>query len=151
MDRQEIIQALLQNMETIGKAMMVRSFEQPKGNLPTHSQMGVLFVLLHRGQQSIKSLADSFRMSSSAATQLVNGLVNDGLLTRVEDKQDRRKICVAITTKGKRMLELARKQRLKNMTKIFESLTNDELAQLEKIHRKVVERLQFLWTKKQHK
>jgi len=148
MKRQQIIQALLQNMETIGKAMMGRKLPGPASG-PTHAQLGVLLVILYQGPQSIKSLADKFRMTSSAATQLVNGLVADKLLSRVEDKKDRRKIHVAMTAKGKRTLTIVKKQREKSMKEIFEPLTQTELTQLEKIQRKITERLQTLWIKNQ--
>jgi DNA-binding MarR family transcriptional regulator len=151
MKRQEIIQALLQNMEAIGKAMMSRKIEKPMSSMPTHAQLGILLVVLYQGPQSIKNLADKFRMTSSAATQLVNGLVQDRLLTRVEDKKDRRQIHVEMTAKGKRTLAIAKKQREKNMLEIFQPLTDTELMQLEKIQRKITERLQILWTKNQTK
>ncbi len=147
MDRQQNMQALLEHMEAIGKAMASRALEQPRSDMPTHAQLGVLLIVLHRGPQNIKTLANIFRMTSSAATQLVNGLVRDGLLRREEDKDDRRKISVHLTQKGKRLLVIARKQRLQNMVRIFETLSNTDLEQLEKIHRKVIQQLQLLWTK----
>jgi len=149
MNRQQTIQALLQNMEAIGKAMMSRKVEALQADMPTHAQLGVLLMVNYQGPHSIKSLAEKFRMTSSAATQLVNGLVNSGLLSRVEDKEDRRKICVEMTPKGKRVIEATKKQREKNMLQIFAPLSDAELTQLEKIQRKITERLQILWTKNQ--
>ena len=148
MSRQQTIEALLQNMEAIGKAMMNRKVETLQADMPTHAQLGVLLMVNYQGPHSIKSLAEKFRMTSSAATQLVNGLVKNGLLSRVEDEQDRRKIAVGMTQKGKRLLEATKKQREKNMLKIFEPLSDVELVQLEKIQRKITEQLQLLWTKK---
>lgn len=151
MKREDIIQALLQNMEAIGKAMLSQKAEKPLGNMPTHAQIGILLVVLYEGPQSIKNLATKFRMTSSAATQLVTGLVKDKLLTRVEDKNDRRKICVQMTPKGKQVLAIAKKQREKNMLKVFEPLTDSELVQLEKIQRKIIEHVQLLWTQNKKK
>lgn len=148
MSRHQTIEALLQNMEAIGKAMMSRKVETLQADMPTHAQLGVLLMVNYQGPHSIKSLAEKFRMTSSAATQLVNGLVKNGLLSRVEDEQDRRKIAVGMTQKGKRLLEATKKQREKNMLKIFEPLSDVELVQLEKIQRKITEQLQLLWTKK---
>jgi len=44
-------------------------------DMPTHAQLGIMCVLAHRKAQSIKELAEQFGISSSAATQLVNGMV----------------------------------------------------------------------------
>jgi DNA-binding MarR family transcriptional regulator len=127
----------MDSMARIG-LMHHKQGSEPK-DLPTQAQIGVLFVLSHQGSQSIKDLSLRFGMTSSAATQLVDGLVKHGFLKRMEDRNDRRKMCVDLTSKGKKTLEKAKKQRIEKMAKMFEPLTDEELMQLQKIQSKIVE------------
>jgi DNA-binding MarR family transcriptional regulator len=142
------MQSLTQNMGALRRAAM----DHPHGStgskeVPTQAQIGVLFAVWHHGLISIKELAQRFNMTSSAATQLVNGLVKEELLTRTEDKQDRRKIGVSLTAKGKTSLEEQKKKRCQMMEKVLSPLSDKELAQLQTISEKISENLKILWTK----
>jgi DNA-binding MarR family transcriptional regulator len=147
MDRHILIQGLLRNMDALGRAAMGRHAEHAP-NTPTHAQIGVMFIISYQGPQSIKQLAARFGMTSSAATQLVNGLVKEGFCTRQEDSNDRRRICVTLTQKGKRTIEQAKKKRLEMIESFLQPLNDSELLQLQKIHQKIVEHIQIVWTKK---
>ena len=148
MERQQLIQDLLQNMEVMGKAMFSHKAEPQQPGMPTRAQIKILLTVMYHGSQSIKSLSDTFYMTPSAATQLVNGLVREGHLKRIEDKTDKRKFQLELTAKGKDLIAVAKKHRAKKMTEILEPLTDTELKQLEIIQKKITERLQILWTKK---
>ena len=146
MKRQQIIQSFFQNMDALRGTANNRPIENlPKG-MPTHSQMGILFVL-NKEAQSIKELAGRFHTSSSAVTQLVNDLVGQGLLVRHEDKFDRRKISVGITEKGRKKMLQAKKMHMKFMEKMFEPLSDAELLQLQRMQQKMVDHLKILWNR----
>lgn len=139
---------MTQDMETISRAMVMRKIAHNRGHMPTHAQTGVMLAVSHHGPQSVKELATMFRMTSSAVTQLVNGLVADGLLKRIGDETDRRKTSVHITAKGKRQLSMARKHRLQAMRELFTPLTDKELEHMRRLHLKITERLQAVWMHK---
>jgi DNA-binding MarR family transcriptional regulator len=152
MEREQTIQVIFENFEAFRRAAFMRKAELLQGRqLPTHAQIGVMFMLRHLGPLNIKDLAAQFRMTSSAATQLVDGLVKDCLVKRTEDSKDRRKTSLELTAKGSQVLIKARKFRLQNMNNVFQVLSNEELAQLEKLQRKLVDHLQDLWIKNQPK
>lgn len=109
------------------------------GKGPTPAQIGVMMMLGKIDHMSIKDVAEKFLMSSSAATQLVNPLVKDGLLTRKEDSKDRRKIGLSLTAKGKKALEEHKKIHLAVLTKIYSPLTDKELAQYLALQSKIVD------------
>lgn len=71
----------------------------------TLPQMIVLGMLRERGAQPISSLATRTRLSMSAASALVQRLVDDGLVTRREDPADRRQKQVALSRAGAQMIE----------------------------------------------
>ena len=131
--------------------VMGNKHTQSHKDMPPHAQMGVLFMVAINGPMSIKEISKRFGMTSSAATQLVNGLVKGGLLTREEDKDDRRKICVILTAKGKKIIEKAKEYRMKRMIEMFEPLSDTELGQLQKILTKIIEHWQTTCNKLQNK
>lgn len=151
MNKNELVKKLFTNIDALGRAASAQKFAPTAKGMPTHAQVGVLFVIFHSGPQSVKDMAEKFGMTPSGITQLVNGLVKDGLLARTEDTQDRRKICVALTHKGRESMATIKQQRQEKLSKVFEPLTSSELIQLDIILQKIVKQVQTLWTKNQNK
>lgn len=151
MDKNDLVRKLFTNIDALGRAASAQKFAPTAKGMPTNAQVGVLFVIFHSGPQSIKDIAAKFGMTPSGITQLVNGLVRDGLLTRTEDAQDRRKICVTLTGKGRESMAAIKKQRYETLSKVFEPLSSNELIQLDTILQKLVKQVQTIWTKNQNK
>ena len=151
MDKDKIIQEIAQNMGVMGRAMAMKHHQPFSKGMPTHAQIGVLFALMHGGPQTVKELAAHFGMTSSAATQLVNGLEEEGFLSRTEDQKDRRKTRLELTAKGKKHMADLKEKRYEMMREILETLSNEELLQLKQIQEKINEHVKLLWTKNQDK
>lgn len=107
------------------------------GKMLTRAQMGIMTILVQEGPMSLKELAAKLTMSSSAATQLVDGLSAETLLIRTEDSRDRRKVRVSLTAKGKRRLEQAHKKRTALFTSVLADLSDAELKTLVELQRKI--------------
>ncbi len=140
MDRRSLIQNFFKSTNAMARIgiMQHKRGHGAKKLLP-HTQMSVLFVVSQSDQITIKDLAALFSMTPSAGTQLVNELVKRNYLSRIEDKSDRRKIGLALTDQGKKILISAKVHRIKRMQEMFEPLTDKELTQLLKIQKKIVE------------
>ncbi len=76
------------------------------------------------------ALARRLGTSSSAVTQLVDGLVTGGVLTRESDPADRRKTSILLTERGWQMHREFDEIRLRQATSIFGGLSDEELGQL---------------------
>ncbi len=140
MNRKALIQDFFKSINSMARiGIMQHKHDYQSKNLPSHSQMGVLFVVSHHGPITIKELSQFFGMTSSAATQLVNELVRNNYLARKEDSIDRRKIKLILTAKAKKSMADIKKYRIKKIIKMFEPLTDKELSQLLKIQEKIVE------------
>ncbi|HVC07715.1 MAG TPA: MarR family transcriptional regulator [Solirubrobacterales bacterium] len=55
--------------------------------------------------RQVSELAETFGVSVPSMSRAVDALVKEGLATRIEDPEDRRARRVAITTKGKQLVE----------------------------------------------
>lgn len=70
-----------------------------KFNVP-HSHIKVLFYLVHNGPTSISKMAKDLHISKPNMTPVIDKLVDDGLVTRDYDTNDRRVIVIQTTPKA---------------------------------------------------
>ena len=141
MKRNALLEELFESVACIGRQITPYSTSKTTKKLPTRAQICILFSLLYGGPQSVKELAHRLGMTPSAITQMVDGLVEQGLLIRKEDTKDRRKTCVILTKKGQKKLEGIRKDRMESFTKLFETLSDSDLLQLKNIYSKIIAQL----------
>ncbi len=75
------------------------------------SQIGALFHI-HRSRASgVSGLGDDLGVTSAAASQILERLVQLQLVTRTEDRQDRRLRQLELTDKGRRVLQASLRAR----------------------------------------
>ena len=64
----------------------------------------VFYILSTKKQITIREISEELNISHSAASQLISGLQQKGLLTSVQSKTDGRKKAVSLTVKGEKLL-----------------------------------------------
>jgi len=72
------------------------------------SQIMALFQIYHRGTYDVSDIGGELGVTSAAASQLLEGLVQRDLVTRVEDSHDRRIRRILLTEEGRRVLQRIR-------------------------------------------
>ncbi len=107
----------------------------------THSQWAVLAAVKAGSKLSIKELAGTLGVSASAATQMVEGLVQSGYLTRKADTKDRRFLKLGLTAGCGREMNRMKKAMLGRFESMFKILNDRELAGYAKLNRKVSEHI----------
>lgn len=103
-----------------------------------HSQWFVLKIIEHYKNRSIKDIAETLGISSSAATQLVDGLVRRGYVTRQDDPKDRRSVRLELSPKGKKNVTATNEKRINEMAGLFDALTDSELEECLRLQRKIL-------------
>ena len=68
------------------------------------SQLGALFHIL-KGTSGVSDIGDDLGISSAAASQMLERLVQQGLISRTEDPRDRRVKQIVLTDKGQQVLQ----------------------------------------------
>lgn len=71
----------------------------------TLHQVLLLNKLGNVGESTLSAMADLMRMSPPAVSQMIDRLVEIGLVARAEDQADRRRKRIGLTPKGQRLLE----------------------------------------------
>jgi DNA-binding MarR family transcriptional regulator len=93
------------------------------------SQMGAMFQIL-RGSNSVSSIGEHLGVTSAAASQLLERLVQQGIIQRVEDQHDRRVRQIILTDDGRQLIRdglAARQGWLENLSN---ALTEAEKEQI---------------------
>lgn len=94
--------ALLRHARTTyGSAMRGALGEAGYGDIPKNGLYVIGGLALGAGDVPLAALIRDLRISKQAAGQLVDALVTRGYLTRTVDEQDRRRLIVTLTARGR--------------------------------------------------
>jgi DNA-binding MarR family transcriptional regulator len=93
-------------------------------------QFGILMQLHHRGNCGIGDVGERFDITTAAASQLVEKLVQSGLVQRQEDPHDRRAKLLNLTGKAKELIQQNIDERYRWVDDLAGKLTAGEQAQV---------------------
>src|SRR6266496_2566683 len=93
-------------------------------------QFGILMQLHYRGNCGITDIGDRFDITSAAASQLVDKLVQNGLIQREEDPHDRRAKLLNLTEKGQEMIKQGTERRYRWVEALAQKLSAEEREQV---------------------
>jgi len=89
-------------------------------------QFHILRFIRH-GHNSVSDLADARNISRPAVSQGVDALVNKGLITRTQSKEDRRFVELELTPEGKTLLDSVFHNTREWMKESLETFSQEEL------------------------
>lgn len=89
-------------------------------------QFFILMHLYHRDHCGLSELSDRMETSSAAASQLVDRLAQAGLILRTEDPADRRARQIALTDKGRALIENSMVERHRWVEDLAAGLSTEE-------------------------
>jgi DNA-binding MarR family transcriptional regulator len=97
----------------------------------TSRQVTLLWLIRNNPGMSLRELAAEERISAPALSGYVDRLEKAGLLARVRDENDRRRVGLALTDEGERLLRRVRARRTTWLADRLRGLDDDELAAVE--------------------
>jgi MarR family transcriptional regulator, organic hydroperoxide resistance regulator len=103
----------------------------------TPSQWLVLHLAKKHKNMSIKDLASLLEITSSAVTQIVDVLVNKGLLLRKSKPGDRRTLELELSEKSKKQFESIKSKSVNTIASLFDVLDDDELSKYLELSTKI--------------
>ena len=89
-------------------------------------QFSILMQLYYRGTCGLSEISERFEITSAAASQHVDNLVQVGLIERTEDPHDRRAKNIHLSAKGKSMIEKGIGERYRWIDQLAEGLSEKE-------------------------
>lgn len=107
-------------------------------------QLMALNFISHQKACGVSDLGDRMGVTSAAASQLLERLVQQGLVLRTEDPNDRRSKLLALTGKGEETLNDSELARSSWLPILEESLSQDEYQQTIQVMKMLTEKARSL-------
>lgn len=124
--RHATMEDLVSHMFIMGRLMRDKMNGRVNNGQCTLLEFETLKYVKDAGKPHMRDVAKNFHVTPPAATLMIDGLVRARLLARVLDPKDRRSVRVAITPKGKQLLERGITNKVKEMKRMFGILTPAE-------------------------
>lgn len=129
-NRQELLQQFFETISGFFRLMSLNKDQLARQSGANRSQFELLMRLHHTGKVSIGQIAEQMHITSSAATQLAEGLVIEGWVAKEADPQDGRKVDIVITEAGQAQVAKGKQVFLQHLGQKLISLNDDDLVQL---------------------
>lgn len=107
----------------------------------TPERLSVLSVLVYGGPTVLGKLAAIEQVTPPAITRHVDSLVRDGLATREAVPGDRRITRVRATAAGRRLVERARRRRIRAVAGLLAEFDDDTIADIDRLSAQLLARL----------
>ena len=134
MKREDLIQEIV---ESLARCQRLAAPSAWKTLGLSHAQIGMLFMLFHHSEASVKQISEYLGVTKSAVTQLLDPLVDKKLVSRNNDPKDRRFVRLSLTADGLLLLKKLHKLKFAGLRTAIDSLNGKELTQLAALHRKM--------------
>jgi len=102
-------------------------------------QIYTLMYLYHEGEVRISDIGVLMEVGKAAASQLVERLVQQGLVERVEDESDRRAKKIRLLPKSLVLIEKGLQVQRQQMGKVMEQLSPEQMEVVQKAFRYLME------------
>jgi DNA-binding MarR family transcriptional regulator len=119
----------MDNVPLLMRLLRTKFREKRVGDLTMAQFRTLAFVNANQGA-SLSDAASHIGLGLPSMSKLVDALVNEELLTRDVHGKDRRRICLALTDEGKRVLKEAYEHTQSFFAEKFAELTDDERTQV---------------------
>ena len=125
-DSAHLSRVLRKWMDTVTHRSMRGWSHHVKATGMSMPQFSILMQLNYRGPCGISEISERFEISNAASSQLVERLVQNGLIERAEDPDDRRAKLIKLSSKGKKFIESGIEGRYRWVDELVSSLGADE-------------------------
>jgi len=119
-------------MRDFGRIYTQRILEgsRESSNLLKLSRIKALYAFRGQDSSTMTELADNIGAKLPSMTMMIDNLAEEGLVERARDEQDRRKVIVRLTDKGRRIREEFLEQRRQIAQQLFAKLSKEDEQEL---------------------
>lgn len=123
------MQAVIENTAAIQRIVATNRDQYLMSLGLNRAQLEAL-LLLNKQSPSIKYFAELLRISSGAATQMVDSLVAKGFVERFAGSKDGRSVNVRLTTVGREKFGVIKDAYLERLSAILDAVSDEQLDRL---------------------
>lgn len=114
------------------RSLMDNFFVYARDNGLTMAQLGAILRLFHKGACAVSDIGNDLGVTNSAASQMLERMVQLKLITRSEDPNDRRVKQIVLTEKGRQIMLESSRAFHKWMEDLAQSLNTEEQDQVKR-------------------
>lgn len=126
MSETEVTGRLEKLLETFMRRSMHNFIMSAKERGLSMSQMGALFAIHRKGACGVTDIGDHLGITAAATSQMLNRLVEQDLIARSEDPDDRRLKRIVLTPTGMQTLQESIRARQNWLRRLATTLTPEE-------------------------
>lgn len=130
MNKSELVQEIVELERQIGRIIGQHAHILWIDSGLTPTQLRSLFLIVNKGSTNFKKLAEALGVTPANVTGIVDRLVEQGLVSRTQNPEDRREMTLQATDKGKALVSNLKETGIKRMTQILCLLSLGELSAL---------------------
>jgi len=127
MEKNELIQEIIRLHRKVNRILRDYDVDVWMDLSLTIPQLKCLFFISNQGKTNFRKLAERMKVSPSNITGIIDRLVEQGLVSRLENPEDRRILNLQTTTKGEALIAELRERRSIYLTQILAPLNAKEL------------------------
>ncbi len=140
-NRKKLLSEIMTNLNAMKNKIHGKIMHQGHSYNITHAQWFALVIIKAKKDMGVKEISKMLGTTSSATTQLVDGLVDSGLVQRSINREDRRFFNLELSTKGQKIIKEMETTYAKFIEMLFGSLSDKELHAYNELHKKILKNL----------
>jgi len=125
-----LVATLQEWFEIFRRRMMGSFFTYARDKGLTMAQLGAMFHIYQKGACGISDVGSDLGVTNSAASQMIERLVQLKLITRSEDLTDRRVKQIVLTDKGRQILQESSKANQDWLENLVQTMTVKEQVEV---------------------
>ena len=130
MDKSQLIREIVELERQVGRIIGQHAHIIWIDSGLTLTQLRSLFLIANKGSTNFRKLAKALGVTPSDVTGIVDRLVEQGLVSRTQNPEDRREMTLQATDKGQALVSNLKEVGIKHMTQILSLLSLEELSAL---------------------
>lgn len=132
MEKGEVIKEVFELYRRVNRTMRQHGPDAWMQLNLTILQVKSLFFITNHGFTNFKNLATALKVTPSNLTGVIDRLVEQGLVSRTENPEDRRMMVLKATEKGESLVGELRERRMSYLTKALTDLAPEELQAIKR-------------------
>jgi DNA-binding MarR family transcriptional regulator len=130
MDKKEVINEIMELQQRMSQVIVPYAIESwRKLDVPL-AQLKSLLIIVGKGETHFSTLAQDLGVTPGDVTGIIERLVEQGLVTRKPSPEDRRKVWLQATDKGRDLLANLMESQTRHMVHILEYMNLEDLKSL---------------------
>jgi MarR family transcriptional regulator, organic hydroperoxide resistance regulator len=127
MEKEALLKEIIDNQRLINRYLQRYNPDVWMGLNLTIAQVKSLFYILSEGTINFRQLSAAMKVTPSNVTGIIDRLVEQDLVTRTENPEDRRMLMLRLTEKGENLINNLREHRLNEMSSIVSKMSKEDL------------------------